>query len=344
MWNVTDCQKVVFSDESRYVLGTDDNSVRVWRCPGPFLNGHPGAIFQQDNARPHTARVAQDFLRHFQTFPWPARSPHLSPVEHAWDQLKQQMPSCHSVHDLELAVQDLWAHLPQDNIRCLINLMLDRVAACFAAGGENYDRLTGRDVLRHGPTGPGASSRFRLGLNKIMIPKISTVKYFFRLYSPKNWKHWTICQLATCDDRRPCIGLGLPPQNLITHSVKWRQDEPVCAIPNVAFRQPFRKGAAYFGVSPSLYRFISEGFRTRRLKTTKAEDELGTSANLDLGEKLSVSDGSAKRFEFAPARFKCALEPYLISPSLASDSSHPLVEFSSSRRRRFLVYLLHFAP
>ncbi|GFU62895.1 DDE_3 domain-containing protein [Trichonephila clavipes] len=32
---------------------------------GPFLNGLPGAIFQQDNAHPHTARVAQDFLRHF---------------------------------------------------------------------------------------------------------------------------------------------------------------------------------------------------------------------------------------------------------------------------------------
>ncbi|GFU69712.1 transposable element Tc1 transposase [Trichonephila clavipes] len=137
MWNVTDWQKVVFSDESRFVLGTDDNRVRVWRRPGerynsphtvlrhtartagviiwgaiaydsqstlivmrgtltgqryvddilrphvgPFLNGLPGAIFQQDNARPHTARVAQDFLRHFQTLPWPPRSPHLSPVEH----------------------------------------------------------------------------------------------------------------------------------------------------------------------------------------------------------------------------------------------------------------------
>ncbi|GFX90784.1 transposable element Tcb2 transposase [Trichonephila clavipes] len=124
MWNVTDWQKVVFSDESRFVLGTDDNRVRVWRRPGerynsphtvlrhttltagvmvkgiiaydsqstlivmhgtltgqryvddilrphvgPFLNGLPGAIFQQDNARPHTARVAQDFLRHFQTLP-----------------------------------------------------------------------------------------------------------------------------------------------------------------------------------------------------------------------------------------------------------------------------------
>ncbi|GFX63250.1 transposable element Tcb1 transposase [Trichonephila clavipes] len=141
MWNVTDWQKVVFSDEFRFVLGTDDNRVRVWRCPahdrrstlivmrgtltgqryvddilrlhvGPFLNGLPGAIFQQDKARPHTARVAQDFLRHFQTLPWPARSPDLSPVEHVWDQLKRQMPSCHSVHDLELAVQDLWAHLP----------------------------------------------------------------------------------------------------------------------------------------------------------------------------------------------------------------------------------------
>ncbi|GFX84988.1 DDE_3 domain-containing protein [Trichonephila clavipes] len=49
---------------------------------GPFLNGLSGAIFQQDNARPHTARVAPDFLRHFQTLPWPTRSPDLSPVLH----------------------------------------------------------------------------------------------------------------------------------------------------------------------------------------------------------------------------------------------------------------------
>ncbi|GFT97851.1 transposable element Tcb2 transposase [Trichonephila clavipes] len=128
MWNVTDWQKVVFSDESRFVLKTDDNRVRVWRRPaydnrstlivmsgtltgqryvgdifrphvGPLLNGLPGAIFQQDNARPHTAKVTQDFLRHFQTLPLPARSPDLSPVEHVWDKLKRQMPSCHSVHD-----------------------------------------------------------------------------------------------------------------------------------------------------------------------------------------------------------------------------------------------------
>ncbi|GFT62761.1 transposable element Tcb2 transposase [Trichonephila clavipes] len=102
---------------------------------GPFLNGLSGAIFQQDNARPHTARVAHFFIRHFQIFPRLPRYPDWSPVEHVWDQLKRQMPSCHSVYDLELAVQDLWAHLPQDNIRCLINSMPDCLAACFAAGG-----------------------------------------------------------------------------------------------------------------------------------------------------------------------------------------------------------------
>ncbi|GFV56672.1 histone-lysine N-methyltransferase SETMAR [Trichonephila clavipes] len=61
-------------------------------------------------------RVAEDFLRHIQTLPWPDRFPDLSPVEHVWDQLKRQISSYHSVLDLELAVQDLWAHLPQDNI------------------------------------------------------------------------------------------------------------------------------------------------------------------------------------------------------------------------------------
>ncbi|GFW02468.1 transposable element Tc1 transposase [Trichonephila clavipes] len=38
MWNVTDRQKVMFSDESRFVLGTDDIRVRLWRRPGERYN------------------------------------------------------------------------------------------------------------------------------------------------------------------------------------------------------------------------------------------------------------------------------------------------------------------
>ncbi|GFX95898.1 transposable element Tcb2 transposase [Trichonephila clavipes] len=83
-------------------------------------------------------RIQQEFLKTSYVIfrlPWPARTPDLSPVEYMWDELKRQMSSCPSVHDLELAVQDLWTHMPQDNIRCLINSMPDRVVTCIAAGG-----------------------------------------------------------------------------------------------------------------------------------------------------------------------------------------------------------------
>ncbi|GFV13444.1 transposable element Tcb2 transposase [Trichonephila clavipes] len=93
---------------------SDDNRVRVWRPRSerlnpafalqrhttpiagvmwyvhdvlqphvlPLMQRLPGAIFQQDNARSHTARVSQDCLRTVITLPWPARSPDLSPIEH----------------------------------------------------------------------------------------------------------------------------------------------------------------------------------------------------------------------------------------------------------------------
>ncbi|GFW99449.1 transposable element Tcb1 transposase [Trichonephila clavipes] len=38
MWNVIDWQKVMFSDESRFVFGTDDNRVQWWRRPGERYN------------------------------------------------------------------------------------------------------------------------------------------------------------------------------------------------------------------------------------------------------------------------------------------------------------------
>ncbi|GFV19792.1 HTH_Tnp_Tc3_2 domain-containing protein [Trichonephila clavipes] len=51
MRNVTYWQKVVFNDESRFVLGTDNNRVRVWRHPGERYN-FPHTVLR------HTARTA----------------------------------------------------------------------------------------------------------------------------------------------------------------------------------------------------------------------------------------------------------------------------------------------
>ncbi|GFX30645.1 transposable element Tcb2 transposase [Trichonephila clavipes] len=53
----------------------------------PFMQRLPGAIFQQDIARPETARVSQDILRTVTTLLWSASSPDLSPIEYIWDPL-----------------------------------------------------------------------------------------------------------------------------------------------------------------------------------------------------------------------------------------------------------------
>ncbi|GFY04237.1 hypothetical protein TNCV_1200151 [Trichonephila clavipes] len=98
MW-VAEFNEVVFTDESRICLQLNDGRIRVWRhrgekmlnsCvmyhhngPAPGIMGLGTAIFQQDNARPHVARIVQRFFVNYQIelLPWPARSPDLSPIE-----------------------------------------------------------------------------------------------------------------------------------------------------------------------------------------------------------------------------------------------------------------------
>ncbi|UYV63477.1 Transposase [Cordylochernes scorpioides] len=51
----------------------------------PHLQGVPNALYQQDNAPPHTARISQQALQDVQILPWPPYSPDRSPIEHVWD-------------------------------------------------------------------------------------------------------------------------------------------------------------------------------------------------------------------------------------------------------------------
>lgn len=101
----------------------------------PFLLQYPGLIFQQDNARPHTARVAMNCLEACQTLPWPARSPDLSPIEHVWDMMGRRLHLSGNVDALARQLEQIWQEIPQEAIRELYESMPRRVAACIQARG-----------------------------------------------------------------------------------------------------------------------------------------------------------------------------------------------------------------
>ncbi|UYV75067.1 EPM2AIP1 [Cordylochernes scorpioides] len=104
----------------------------------PYLQGVPNALYQQDNARPHTARISQQALQDVQMLPWPPYSPDLSPIEHVWDIIGRRLhalPQPRSENELWQMVEREWRAIPQDAIRTLIDSLPRRVAACIAIRG-----------------------------------------------------------------------------------------------------------------------------------------------------------------------------------------------------------------
>ncbi|GFX13817.1 hypothetical protein TNCV_3421291 [Trichonephila clavipes] len=49
-----------------------------------MLSSRPGAIYQQDNARPHTARLSQQCLKNMTSYHGLPGHQIVSPIEHVW--------------------------------------------------------------------------------------------------------------------------------------------------------------------------------------------------------------------------------------------------------------------
>lgn len=108
----------------------------------PFMQTlNPGALFQDDNARPHRARIVDDFLhqQHITRIEWPACSPDLNPIENLWDQLgravRHRLNAHSTLADLRRFLVEEWNRLPQHNVQRLVHSMRRRCEACIAAAG-----------------------------------------------------------------------------------------------------------------------------------------------------------------------------------------------------------------
>ena len=100
-------------------------------------------ILMDDNARLHRAHVTNQYLEDASIVrtDWPARSPDMNLIEHAWDML-QKVISARPVQptmvpQLRTALQEEWARLPQQQLSRLISSMRRRCQTVIDARGHH---------------------------------------------------------------------------------------------------------------------------------------------------------------------------------------------------------------
>ena len=106
----------------------------------PFLLRHGPATLMHDNARPHVARMCQQFLNrnNVNVLPWPAVSPDMNPIEHIRDYFGRKVRArgnVHNLRDLENALIQEWNNFPNVVIRRYVTSMRGRLAACINSRG-----------------------------------------------------------------------------------------------------------------------------------------------------------------------------------------------------------------
>ncbi|GFV53829.1 transposable element Tcb1 transposase [Trichonephila clavipes] len=107
----------------------------------PYLQGLATAIFQQDNVRPHVARIVKRFFVNHQIelLPWTSRYPDLLSIENMWSMVVQRLtqitPPAATPDLLWQRVEAAWSAVPQEHIQSLFESMPRCVAAVISNNG-----------------------------------------------------------------------------------------------------------------------------------------------------------------------------------------------------------------
>ena len=114
-------------------------------------NTYPDEWFQQDGATAHTSRnviswlntrFSQRLISHKSDFPWPARSPDLSPLDYfLWGFVKEKVfrsaPS--NIAVLKNKVQEVIATIDANTLQNVVANFVVRIDKCIASNGDHVE-------------------------------------------------------------------------------------------------------------------------------------------------------------------------------------------------------------
>ena len=107
-----------------------------------FHNNANISIFQDDNVTSYTASDTVHFLITNNIYfidDWPAKSPDINPIEHAWDildrRVRRRLNQPANFNELRQALIQEWNNIPQAEINNLVNYMRRRYNAVVNSRG-----------------------------------------------------------------------------------------------------------------------------------------------------------------------------------------------------------------
>ena len=159
-----DWARILFSDESRFHLDSSGGRSRVYRRVGERyqdncfverrlfgwgsimvwggITGNARAPLVAINGNLTGARYHDEILQ-AHVFPWPAVSPDLSPIEHAWDEMERrlrQLPNqLVTLAELSRALVRIWNGILQTFFTNRVGSMRRRCNACITAMADTPD-------------------------------------------------------------------------------------------------------------------------------------------------------------------------------------------------------------